>query len=83
MLILPLFVEITKFKSFLAHIILCKNPQTKKGSGYGEILTPWRTATHERPFPWEGNYLVLIIWSQGSLYRGPYHTCFSNCSNDQ
>ena len=25
-------------------------------------LTPWRTFTYERPFTWEGNYLVSVLW---------------------
>ena len=67
-LVVSLFVQITKFKSYLSsYHPMQKASNWKSGLDIERWLTPWRTSTHERPFTQEGNYLVslcfiYVIW---------------------
>ena len=62
MLVLLVFVDVPKFKSYFELILsYAKSLKLKKWSGHREILTPQRTSTNERPFTHKGNYLVVIL----------------------
>ena len=67
-LVLSLFVEMTKFKSYLSsYHPMQKASNWKSGLDMERWLTPWRTSTHKRPFTQEGNYLVRVVISQLAL----------------
>ena len=59
-LIVSLFVQVTKFKSYMSsYHPMQKVSNWKSGLNMERWLTSWRTSTHERPFTQEGNYLVI------------------------
>ena len=61
-LIVSLCVQMMKFKSyFSSYQPMQKTSNWKSDLDMERWLTPWRTSTHERPFTWEGNYLVFFL----------------------
>ena len=52
----------TKFQSYLSsYHPMQKAWNWKSGLDMERWLTPWMTSTHERPFTWEGSYLVEFV----------------------
>ena len=61
-LILSLFVQMTKFKSYLSsYHPMQKASNWESGLDMERWLIPLRTSTHKRPFTQEGNYLVVFF----------------------
>ena len=80
MLVLSLFRWLN-LSHFWAHISLCKKPKTEK------VVWTWKDdwspgrLIHERPFTWEGNYIVWAKCSVSSLHLSHIcHLLAFNCS---
>ena len=72
--VVSLFVQMTKFKSYLSsYQPMQKASNWKSGLDMEGWLTPWSTSTHKRPFIQEGNYLVVLCptsWCNVMITQG-------------